>query len=243
MKVAAYPELLVHQDGQEKLANQDDLATRVTLDSPVCRLRKCAKIQHQNLANPARPDPPDLLALLEITVSLDPLVAMALLAKMVPWDPLAHPVPQAHPVKLVATDPEETQAVTPKATTPFPANEVPTAKPDGKDPLARPDLPVKMANLDRQAPADPPAQEVKTAKMASPATRVLPEPLANPARRACVRNIAPWTAACFSKMARGDKQKKMATTSLQQHASDIIHFPANFTPFFIAILCFSRARS
>lgn len=212
---AAYLVRLVQPVAQVNRANPVDPVILVTPDFPVCLHQKFVFHQRQNLANLARLAHPDLPVHQETMVSSDQPAETARPAKTAQSVPPARPVPQAPPANPVATARAATPAETPKGTTPYPANAVRTANRANKVRPAPTVHRAKTVNRDRLGPAARPGPPVKTAKMATLATR---DPLGRPANRenaAFAPNIAPWTEASSSKTARGDKLYNIISNILQ----------------------------
>lgn len=205
VKAVAFPALPDQRDVLANRVNQESPVILVTQVSPVYRHQKFAYRQRPNHANRARPVHRDPQARLAKMASLDQRAETVLPEKTAPPD---HPVPQDPPelrANRAGTDHAATPAETLKATIRCPANAVPTAnreKPDLPVPQARP---VKTEHLVSPDPAVLQARRVNPAKTEKRATRDHPASRANPEKGAFARNIAPWTVASFSKMARGDK--------------------------------------
>jgi len=194
---------LVHQANQASLANpahpafQDRLAHRLKL------LAKLSLQRHANHVRLVLQVHPAHQVHLEIPVIREPPAAQAL---MLHPDHPDHPAHLDHLVQPVPMDHPEMPAHQPRAnlfnlaSPETPAMLVPQAH------LAHPAMRAKTAklvNLVQKAPKVHPAQMVKTVNQVHQAHlvhRVLQ------AKRVSVRNIAPWTAVCSSKMERGDKR-------------------------------------
>jgi len=194
------------------LAHLESRANQVSLEHLVCQDRLVSRRNHRAkwslhllasrvlLVHQVHPVP--LVHLETLAIKEHPDAQ----AQMRPQDHQDHPAHLDHLVQPVPMDHPEMPAHQPRAnlfnlaSPETPAMLVPQAH------LAHPAMPAKTAklvNLVQKAPKVHPAQMVKTVNQVHQAHlvhRVLQ------AKRVSVRNIAPWTAVCSSKMERGDKR-------------------------------------
>lgn len=234
VKAVAFPALPDQRDVPANRVNPESQEIRVIQAFPVFRHQKFAYRRRLNHANRVRLVHPDLLARLAKTVSLDQPVETVHPEKMAQLVLLARPALLAPRANLVETDLEANQAEMLKATILCPANVAPTENQEKPDPQALQARPVKTEHQVSPDLEVPQVRPVNPAKMEKRATKDHLVNRANPEKGACVRNIAPWTVVCFSKMARGDKL--FLKNLSRNRKSKKNAFPKNVNEFFSSII-------